>query len=153
MTFWIQTSNFPTRSELSWSEFVLGTKGSPAFACVSLLWSLCFQCLGLIIFEARIFTPSPDSSGYLCSLGVQFWCGRYHKLVIVDTTAAPALFLVDRLNMLGRCVALWNIPNHNEDFHTFQAIGEIKVGNARFHALSQFDLHRFDQNILSLENS
>ena len=31
-------------------------------------------------------------------------------------------------------------------------MGEIKTGNARFHALIQFDLHSFDQNILSFEN-
>ena len=33
-------------------------------------------------------------------------------LVIVDTTAAPD-------NFLAGCVALWNIPIHNEDFHTY----------------------------------
>ena len=32
-------------------------------------------------------------------------------------------------------------------------IGEINTGNARFHAQFQFDLHSFDQNILSFENS
>ena len=32
-------------------------------------------------------------------------------------------------------------------------IGEIKTGNARFHALTQFDLHSFDQNILSFKNT
>ena len=31
-------------------------------------------------------------------------------------------------------------------------MGEIKTGNARFLALIQFDLHSFDQNILSFEN-
>ena len=31
-------------------------------------------------------------------------------------------------------------------------MSEIKTGNARFHALIQFDLHSFDQNILSFEN-
>ena len=31
--------------------------------------------------------------------------------------------------------------------------GEIKTGNARFHALFQFDLLSFDQNFLSFENS
>ena len=30
---------------------------------------------------------------------------------------------------------------------------EINTGNARFHAQFQFDLHSFDQNILSFENS
>ena len=29
----------------------------------------------------------------------------------------------------------------------------MKTGNAGFHALIQFDLHSFDQNILSYENS
>ena len=37
-------------------------------------------------------------------------------------------------------------------FHTV-TIDEIKTGNARFHALAQFDLHSFDQNFLSFENS
>ena len=31
-------------------------------------------------------------------------------------------------------------------------ICEIKTGSARFHAQLQFDLHSFNQNILSLEN-
>ena len=31
--------------------------------------------------------------------------------------------------------------------------GEIKTGDARSYALIQFDLHSFDQNILSFENS
>ena len=31
-------------------------------------------------------------------------------------------------------------------------MGEIKTGNARFHALIQFDLQSFDQNILNFEN-
>ena len=30
---------------------------------------------------------------------------------------------------------------------------EINTGNARFHAQFQVDLHSFDQNILSFENS
>ena len=34
----------------------------------------------------------------------------------------------------------------------FHTIGEIKTGKARFHALIQFDLHNFDQNILSFKN-
>ena len=29
----------------------------------------------------------------------------------------------------------------------------MKTGNVGFHALIQFDLHSFDQNILSFENS
>ena len=37
--------------------------------------------------------------------------------------------------------------------HILYTIGEIKTGNARFHAQLQFDLNSFDQNILSLENS
>ena len=37
--------------------------------------------------------------------------------------------------------------------HVFDTIGEINTGNARFHAEFQFDLHSFDQNILSFENS
>ena len=52
-------------------------------------------------------------------------------------------------SILARCVALLNIPIHNEDFHTFHTIGEIKTGNARSHALIQFDLPSFDQKILS----
>ena len=42
-------------------------------------------------------------------------------LVIVDTTAAPALYIVDQLSILSRCVGLWNIPIHNEDFHIYSA--------------------------------
>ena len=42
-------------------------------------------------------------------------------LVIADTTAAPALYIVDQLSILSRCVDLWNIPIHNEDFHTYSA--------------------------------
>ena len=44
-------------------------------------------------------------------------------LVIVDTTAAPALYIVDQLSILSRCVALklLNIPIHNEDFHIYSA--------------------------------
>ena len=42
-------------------------------------------------------------------------------LVIVDTTAAPALYIVDQLSILSRCVALWNIPIHNEHFHIYSA--------------------------------
>ena len=34
-----------------------------------------------------------------------------------------------------------------------QEIGEINIGNARFYAPFMFDLHSFDQNILSFENS
>ena len=33
--------------------------------------------------------------------------------------------------------------------HIFHTIGEIKTGNARSHALIQFDLPSFDQKILS----
>ena len=34
-----------------------------------------------------------------------------------------------------------------------QEIGEINIRNARFYAPFMFDLHSFDQNILSFENS
>ena len=34
-----------------------------------------------------------------------------------------------------------------------QEIAEINIGNARFHAQFMFDLHSFDQNIPSFENS
>ena len=37
--------------------------------------------------------------------------------------------------------------------HYYLTIGEINTGNARFHAQFQLDLHSFDQNILSFENS
>ena len=37
-------------------------------------------------------------------------------------------------------------------FRTIVVIGEINTGNARFHAQFQFNLHSFDQNILSCEN-
>ena len=37
--------------------------------------------------------------------------------------------------------------------HMFHTVGEIKTGNARFLAKLHFDLHSFDQNILSFENS
>ena len=37
--------------------------------------------------------------------------------------------------------------------HIFHTIGEINTGNARVHAQFQLDLHSFDQNILSFENS
>ena len=57
-------------------------------------------------------------------------------LVIVDTTAAPALYIV----------------GHKEDFHG-HTTGEINTGNERFHAQFQVDLHSFDQNILSFANS
>ena len=40
------------------------------------------------------------------------------KLVIVDTSAAPAMYIVG-YSILARCVALWNIPIHTEDFHTY----------------------------------
>ena len=33
--------------------------------------------------------------------------------------------------------------------HIPYTVGGIKVGNTRVHALIQFDLHSFDQNILS----
>ena len=36
--------------------------------------------------------------------------------------------------------------------HIPYRIGEMKTGKARFHALIQFDLHSFDQYILSFEN-
>ena len=32
--------------------------------------------------------------------------------------------------------------------HIPYTVGEIKTGNTRFHALIQFDLHSFDENIL-----
>ena len=35
----------------------------------------------------------------------------------------------------------------------FHTIGEINTGKARFHAQFQSNLHSFDQNILSFENS
>ena len=47
-------------------------------------------------------------------------CGLIYeyKLVIVDTTAAP--FCILSVNsILAGCVALGNIPIHNEDFHTY----------------------------------
>ena len=58
-------------------------------------------------------------------------------------------------SILAHCVALWNVPSHNEDFqsHIFHTVGEINTGNARFHSQFHFDLHSFDQNILSFENS
>ena len=34
-----------------------------------------------------------------------------------------------------------------------QEIDEINIGNARFHAQFMFDLHSFDQNIPTFENS
>ena len=40
------------------------------------------------------------------------------KLVMVDTTAAPALYIVG-YRILSRCVDVWNIPIHDEDFHTY----------------------------------
>ena len=36
--------------------------------------------------------------------------------------------------------------------HIFHTVDEIKTENARFHALIQFDLHSFDQNILGFED-
>ena len=36
--------------------------------------------------------------------------------------------------------------------HKLHTIGEIKTGNVTFHALIEFDLQSFDQNILSFEN-
>ena len=42
------------------------------------------------------------------------------------------------------------ILTHIQIFHT---ISEIKTGDARSYALIQFDLHCFDENILSSENS
>ena len=36
--------------------------------------------------------------------------------------------------------------------HKFRTTGEIKTENARFHAQLQFDLHSFDQTILSFED-
>ena len=69
------------------------------------------------------------------------------------TLQLPPLCILSVNSILGRCVAL--IPIYNEDFHwhIFHTIGEIKTGNAWFHALFQFDLHSFDQNTLSFENS
>ena len=50
-------------------------------------------------------------------------CGLIYeyKLVIVDTTAAPfcVLSVNSILQILAGCVALGNIPIHNEDFHTY----------------------------------
>ena len=37
--------------------------------------------------------------------------------------------------------------------HTPCNIGEMRTGNARFHAPIQFDVHSFDQHILIFENS
>ena len=37
--------------------------------------------------------------------------------------------------------------------HILHSIGETNTGNARFQAPFQFDLHSFDQNLLSFENS
>ena len=39
------------------------------------------------------------------------------SLVIVDTTAAPALYFLGH-SSFGFCVALWNIPIRIEGFHT-----------------------------------
>ena len=75
-------------------------------------------------------------------------------LVIVDTTAAP-LCILSFNSILARCVALWNIPIHGKIFTwlIFHTIGEINTGNARFQAQFQVDLHSFDQNIFSFQNS
>ena len=45
-----------------------------------------------------------------------------YKLVIVDTTAAPVLYIVGQsmFYILARCVAPGNIPIHDEDFHTYK---------------------------------
>ena len=37
--------------------------------------------------------------------------------------------------------------------HIPYTVGKIKAGFARFHSLIQYDIHWFDQNILSFENS
>ena len=79
---------------------------------------------------------------------------HYFTLVIVDTTAAP-LCILSVSSILTRCVAPWNIPIHNKDFQ-FTHIPYNRwdnTGNARFDAQFQLDLHCFDQNILSFENS
>ena len=75
-------------------------------------------------------------------------------LVIVDTTAALALYIVGQYYSRSLCGSL-----KYTDFimkicsHIFHTIGEINSGNARFRAQSRFDLHSFDQNIVSFENS
>ena len=38
-------------------------------------------------------------------------------------------------------------------FYIFHTIDEIKIGNPRFHALIEFDLHSFDQNIFTFDNT
>ena len=43
-------------------------------------------------------------------------------------------------------------PDFSLTVATLHTVGEIKTGNARFHALIVFDLHSFDRNILSFEN-
>ena len=45
----------------------------------------------------------------------------------------------------------WNARSRSK--HIFHTIGEISSGNARVHAQFRFDLHSFDQNIFSFENS
>ena len=67
------------------------------------------------------------------------------------TLQLPPLYTLLVNSILGRCVALWNILIHNEAFHTFsiQQV-RVKTGNARFHALFQFDLHSFDLKTFSV---
>ena len=50
-------------------------------------------------------------------------------------------------------LTLTNHQHGRRDVMCKQEIGEINIGNARFHAQFMFDLHSFDQNIPSFENS
>ena len=71
-------------------------------------------------------------------------------LLIVDTTAAPALHICCRSIVLLVFVHFETYRFIMKIFtHVPYTVREIKTGNTRFHALIQFDLHSFDQNILS----
>ena len=76
----------------------------------------------------------------------------YLLLVIVDTTAAPALYIVCLflvyLFEIYRFITkmFTHIPYNRWDKYRKQTQGSM-------HSFGSIDLHSFDQNILSLENS